>query len=178
MGYLSSRLISGQISDFLLEVPPLRRPVLGNILVKTLGRLEWYLKEAVPLFFLGTFLLFLMDRLAVLGWIENAVSPIIQTFLGLPKEATAAFIMGFLRRDYGAAGLFLLARNGQLDAIQIVVSLVVITLFMPCIATFLMIIKERGWRTGLGMAAFILPFALLVGGIVNWTLRLINLDQL
>ncbi len=174
VGYLSAKVLPGQTSDFLLEMPPLRKPLLGNIIIKTLARLEWYLREAVPLFFLGTFVLFVMDRLAVLVWIENATGPIIQTFLGLPREATVAFIMGFLRRDYGAAGLFLLAREGQLDTIQTLVSLVVITLFMPSIANFFMIIKEQGWRIALGMAVFILPFALLLGGILNWTLRLLN----
>jgi len=174
VGYLSAKVLPGQSSDFLLEMPPLRRPMMGNIVVKTLARLEWYLREAVPLFFLGTFLLFVMDRLAILVWIENATSPLIQTFLGLPREATAAFIMGFLRRDYGAAGLFLLAREGQLDTVQTLVSLVVITLFMPCIANFFMIIKEQGWRVALGIAAFILPFAILVGGAVNWSLRLLK----
>jgi len=174
VGYLSAKVLPGQTSDFLLEMPPLRKPLLGNILIKTLARLEWYLREAVPLFFLGTFVLFVMDRLAVLVWIENATGPIIQTFLGLPREATVAFIMGFLRRDYGAAGLFLLAREGQLDTIQTLVSLVVITLFMPCIANFFMIIKEQGWRVALGMAIFILPFAILIGGAVNWSLKLLN----
>ncbi|MQY62972.1 MAG: ferrous iron transport protein B, partial [Calditrichaeota bacterium] len=174
VGYLSAKVMPGQVSDFLLEMPPLRKPLLGNIIIKTLARLEWYLREVVPLFFLGTLLLFVMDSLAVLVWIENATGPIIQTFLGLPREATVAFIMGFLRRDYGAAGLFLLAREGQLDTIQTLVSLVVITLFMPCIANFFMIIKEQGWRIALGMAVFILPFALLLGGILNWTLRLLN----
>ncbi len=174
VGYLSAKVLPGQVSDFLLEMPPLRKPLLGNIVIKTFARLEWYLREVVPIFFLGTFILFVIDRLAVLAWIENAARPIIQTFLGLPAEATAAFIMGFLRRDYGAAGLFLLAREGQLDTVQTLVSLVVITLFMPCIANFFMIIKEQGWRVALGMAIFILPFAILIGGAVNWSLRLLN----
>ena len=174
VGYLSSKVIPGQSSDFLLEVPPLRLPVLGNIIVKTLARLEWYLREAVPLFFLGTFVLFVLDRLELLVWLEEVTAPVIQSFLGLPPEATAAFIMGFLRRDYGAAGLFLLARNGQLDPTQTLVSVIVITLFMPCIANLFMIIKEQGWKVALGMSAFVLPFALLIGGAVNWILRLLK----
>ncbi|MCK4579080.1 MAG: ferrous iron transport protein B [Candidatus Marinimicrobia bacterium] len=172
VGYLAARVLPGHSSDFVLELPPLRRPLLGNILIKTLARLEWYLKEAVPLFFLGTFILFIMDRLALLTLTEQFAAPVVQGLLGLPAEATSAFIMGFLRRDYGAAGLFMLARDGQLDAIQIVVSLVVITLFMPCIANFFMIIKEQGLKIALAMAAFILPFALVVGGAVNWILRI------
>jgi len=34
--------------------------------------------------------------------------------LGLPMESTVAFIVGFFRRDYGAAGLFDLFSNGLL----------------------------------------------------------------
>ncbi len=175
VGYLAAKVLPGESSDFLLELPPLRRPLLGNILVKTMARLEWYLREAVPLFFLGTFILFIMDRLAILSWIEEATAPGVQVFLGLPPEATAAFIMGFLRRDYGAAGLFMLARAGQLDVVQVLVSLVVITLFMPCIANLFMIIKEHGWKVAVWMSVFILPFALLVGGVLNWVLRTLGL---
>ncbi|MCH8326979.1 MAG: ferrous iron transport protein B, partial [Candidatus Marinimicrobia bacterium] len=133
VGYLASKVLPGQSSDFLLEMPPLRRPALGNIIIKTLARLEWYIREAVPLFFLGTFILFLMDRLELLTLLEQVAEPVVQNFLGLPAAATAAFMMGFLRRDYGAAGLYVLARNGQMDGIQVLVSLVIITLFMPCI---------------------------------------------
>jgi ferrous iron transport protein B len=171
VGYLSSKILPGQSSDFLLELPPLRVPIMGNIVIKTLARLEWYLREAVPLFFLGTLILFLMDKINLLAVIEDLTAPIVQNMLGLPKAATAAFIMGFLRRDYGAAGLFMLGRAGELDTTQVVVSLVVITLFMPCIANLFMIIKEQGWRIALAMSLFIMPFALLVGSLVNWGMR-------
>ncbi|MFC1481061.1 ferrous iron transport protein B [Candidatus Neomarinimicrobiota bacterium] len=171
VGYLSSKILPGQSSDFLLELPPLRVPLMGNIIIKTLARLEWYLREAVPLFFLGTLILFLLDKMNVMTVIEDMTAPIVQTMLGLPKAATAAFIMGFLRRDYGAAGLFMLGRAGELDTTQVVVSLVVITLFMPCIANLFMIIKEHGWRIALAMSIFIMPFALLVGSLVNWGMR-------
>jgi ferrous iron transport protein B len=86
------------------------------------------------------------------------------------------FIVGFLRRDYGAAGLFMLARRGLLDPIQIVVSLVTITLFVPCVAQFFVMIKERGLKTTLAMVAFIFPFAFLAGGILNMILRALGVS--
>jgi ferrous iron transport protein B len=174
VGFLSSRIIPGSGSDFVLELPPIRIPRLGNIAIKTMARIEWYLKEAVPLFILGTVILFVLDRLALLTLIQQAASPVVQGALGLPAQATDAFLIGFLRRDYGAAGLFDLFQGGGLDPIQTVVSLVVITLFMPCIANFLMIIKEQGLKTALLMSAFILPFALGVGVLVRWGLRAIG----
>jgi ferrous iron transport protein B len=171
VGLLSSKLLKGERSDFILEISPLRWPKIGNIASKTLARMEWYLKEAAPLFVYGTVLLFLMDKASLLPWIERVSAPIIKGLLGLPGEATEAFIVGFLRRDYGAAGLFVLARNGGLDPIQIVTSLITITLFMPCIANFFVVIKEQGLKTAVLMGLFIIPFALLMGGAVNYVLR-------
>lgn len=171
VGYLAARLLPGEPSDFILELPPIRRPQLSNILVKTLARLEWYLREVIPLFLLGTLILFTLDQIGALALIERLAAPLIVGALGLPQEAAAAFLIGFLRRDYGAAGLFQLARTGQLDPVQILVSMVVITLFVPCIANMLMIVKEYGRRVAAGMAAFVFPFAFLMGSLLNLALR-------
>jgi ferrous iron transport protein B len=173
VGYIASKVLPGERSNFLLELPPIRRPSLANILVKTLARMEWYLREAVPLFFLGTFVLFILNKTGALRAIEVWSAPLIRGFLGLPEQATRAFLIGFLRRDYGAAGLFDLARSGQLSPDQIVVSLVTVTLFVPCIANFFVIIKERGWKTALAITLFIFPFAFLVGGLLNFILSLL-----
>jgi len=171
VGYIASKVVPGQSSDFILELPPIRRPQLGNLVVKTLARIEWYLKEAVPLFMLGTLVLFLADRLRVLGFIERLSEPLVVGILGLPAKAADAFLIGFLRRDYGAAGLYDMARDGLLNPVQVVVSMVTITLFIPCIANFFIMIKERGIKTALLMTAFIVPFAMIVGGALNFGLR-------
>jgi ferrous iron transport protein B len=171
VGYLASRVIPGEGSDFILEIPPLRIPLLSNVLVKTLVRIEWYLKEAVPLFILGTLILFGLHKTKILTLLEKAATPVIVHFLGLPAKVTEAFIIGFLRRDYGAAGLFVLAKEGQLNSHQILVSLVTITLFLPCIAQFFMMVKERGLRKALGISAVVIPIAFGAGGIVNFLLK-------
>jgi len=174
VGALAARVLPGRGSDFVLELPPLRVPRPGNILVKTLARIEWYLKEAVPLFVLGTLILFVADRLDLLSRLEALAAPVLHGVLGLPRETATAFIVGFLRRDFGAAGLYHLAQAGSLDRVQVVVSVVVITLFIPCIANFFMMVKERGWKTGLAIAAFVFPFAIAVGAALNWALRALH----
>ncbi len=174
VGFLAARALPGKGSDFIMELPPLRLPRPENIVFKTLARMEWYLKEAVPLFILGTLVLFTMDRLAIMSSLERAVAPVVAGLLNLPVGATEAFIVGFLRRDYGAAGLYTLSKEGQMDAIQTLVSLVVITLFVPCIANFFVIIKERGIKTAVAVVAFIFPFAFLVGGALNFVLRALS----
>jgi ferrous iron transport protein B len=123
------------------------------------------------LFALGALALFALDKLKLLGKIIEASEPVITGLLGLPKETAAVFLVGFLRRDYGAAGLFDLSRQGQLDSIQIVVGLVVLTLFVPCIANSLVIVKEQGLRKALGMITFVFVYAVGVGGLLNWLLH-------
>jgi ferrous iron transport protein B len=115
----------------------------------------------------GTLVLFLLDRLALLDGITRLGEPVVKGVLGLPPEASAAFLIGFLRRDFAATRLFDMSRDGGLTVVQLVVSMVTITLFIPCIANVFIIAKERGWRTAAAMAAFIFPLAFGVGGLVR-----------
>jgi len=173
-GFLASKVIKGERTEFFLEIPPIRMPNFTNILVKTAGRIEWYLEEAVPLFILGTFILFVLHKLNLIGVLQTIASPIVVNLLGLPEKTTESFILGFLRRDYGAAGLFAMAEKGLLTPVQSVVSLVTITLFIPCLASFFMIVKERGMNTALAIIAIVFPFAFLGGGLLNWLLKALN----
>jgi ferrous iron transport protein B len=181
VGHLSSRLIPGRPSEFIFEIPPIRVPQLKNVAIKTWYRVQWYLKEAVPLFLLGTLVLFVLDSVQLAGknlllWVQTALEPVLASLLHLPPGAAGIFLLGFLRRDYGAAGLYDLARKGLLDGQQIVVSLIVLTLFVPCLASFLMIIKEQGLKRAVAIAGFIVPFAILVGAAVGWILRALNIQ--
>jgi ferrous iron transport protein B len=169
VGWLSARLFEESASDFILEIPPLRRPQLRNVVTKTVSRVDWYLREVIPLFVLGTAVLFLLDRLRVLTAIARWGEPLVQGWLGLPAEMANAFLVGFMRRDFGAVYL-LDAASGPAPLLtphQILVAMVTITLFMPCFANFLMIAREHGMRTAWQIAAFIFPFAFLVGGLVH-----------
>ncbi len=169
VGWLSARAFPGEAGDFLLEIPPMRRPQLANVWVKSVGRLSWYLREVIPLFVVGTLALFLLDRLGLLAVLSRLGEPLVTGWLGLPKETSAAFLIGFLRRDFGAVYLLDAATGPHplLSPHQIFVAMVTITLFMPCIANFLMIAREHGLKTAWAMAAFIFPFAFLVGGTVH-----------
>ncbi|MCE1181446.1 MAG: ferrous iron transport protein B [Rhodocyclales bacterium] len=168
-GFLAAKLIPGRRIPLVTELPPMRLPILGNVFKKTGGRLKWYLIEVIPLFLVGTFIMFALDKLGVLPAIIRAGEPLVTGWLGLPPEASAAFVMGFLRRDFGATGLFAMAHS--LSPIQAVVGMITITLFIPCFASLMMMIKEQGGRTAALMVATIVPFAFFIGGIFNLILR-------
>ncbi|MFM8322442.1 MAG: ferrous iron transport protein B [Chloroflexota bacterium] len=172
VGWLAARLVPGERTMLLVDLPPLRLPQLSNVVIKTLARLEWYVKEVVPLFLLGTLLMFALDKTGILTWLIRLGEPVVVGWLGLPKEASAAFLMGFLRRDFGATGLFVMQSQGLLNSQQVVVSMVTITLLIPCIASVMVIAKERGTKTALGMLVLITPLAIVVGGLLHRLLHL------
>ncbi len=174
VGWLAAKLMPGDRAPLVVELPPLRMPVMSNVLMKTAARLEWYVKEAVPLFLGGTLLLFFLDWFHILPILIHAGEPLITGWLGLPPEATSAFLLGLLRRDFAATGLFAMQSKGLLTPIQTLVSIVTITLFIPCIASLMMIVKERGVKMAVAMVVFIFPFAMLVGGVLYRILLLVG----
>jgi ferrous iron transport protein B len=171
VGWLAAKLTPGERQPLIVELPPLRMPILSNVLIKTLARLEWYVKEALPLFLIGTLLLFVLDQLKLLPGMISALEPVVVNWLGLPPQAATAFLLGLMRRDFAATGLFVMESNNLLTPLQIVVSITTITLFIPCIASVFMMIKERGWKQATAMTVFIFPFAILIGGLL---LRFLN----
>lgn len=82
--------------------------------------------------------------------------------------------MGFFRRDFGATGMFVMESQGLLTPLQVVVAMVTVTLFIPCVASVLVIGKERGWQTAVGAVILIFPLAFLVGGLLFRLLTVIG----
>lgn len=166
VGVIMHRLMPGTATDLLIDIPPLRVPSLGNVLTKTWSKSWHFLTEATPLFMLGGLLITLLRYFNILEAIQNALAPMVVTFLKLPKEVTTSFIMGIIRRDFGAAGLFTMQAQGLLSAPQVTVALVVITLFVPCIAAALVIFKERGFKQASFIWVSSFAIAFVTGGIL------------
>ena len=172
VGWLSGKLVKGKRIPLMTELPPMRLPMLSNVAKKTWSRLKWYLMEVIPLFLIGAALMFVLDLIGFLPWLIKAGEPLVTGWLGLPKEASAALLMGFLRRDFGATGLF--ALGSSLSPEQGLVGLVTLTIFVPCIASTMMIIKEQGLKTAVIMTGIIIPLAFLIGGLMHRALLLVG----
>lgn len=167
IGFTASKLLPGENPTFYMELPPLRLPRPNQVLKKTYTRLIWYFKEIVPLFILISIILWALSLTGILNMLIALIAPVI-TAIGLPIETAQTFILGFFRRDYGAAGLYDI--QSTLTGVQLLVSAVVLTLFMPCVAQFMVMIKERGWKIALLIAGFVVTFAFTMGFVLNWVL--------
>ncbi len=166
IGFLSARMVPGEQPMFYMEIPPLRMPQPRNVLVKTLTRMQWYFLEIFPLFILASVMLWAGKMTGALDWLVKAMSPAMLA-LGLPTEVSAAFIFGFFRRDFGAAGLYDLQSAGLLNPVQLTVAAVTLTLFVPCVAQFLVMFKERGGKVAAGIFVFVTLLAFSVGWGLN-----------
>jgi ferrous iron transport protein B len=174
VGILAGRLLPGEAPMFYMELPPMRLPQLSNVLTKTYTRMQWYFLEILPLFVLASVLLWLGKITGAMERIIASMKPLMGS-LGLPNDAAVAFIFGFFRRDYGAAGLYDLQTKGLLDARQLTVAAVTLTLFIPCIAQFLMMLKERGWKVSLAIFCFVSLLAFGSGYLLNQLLLVTRL---
>ena len=161
-GRVLSRVLPGETSDLLIDLPPLRLPRLENVLKKMATKSYAFLKEAAPLFALGALIITTLQVTGLLETIQDVLTPVTVGMLKLPRESATIFIMGMIRRDFGAAGLTDMAISPE----QMLVSLVTITLFVPCIASVLVMFKERGRVEGtvIWLGSWVAAFA--VGGLV------------
>jgi ferrous iron transport protein B len=163
VGTLLNRFLPGESTDLLIDLPPLRIPRVDNVLKKTITKSYRFLLEATPLFAGGALLIGILQVTGLIQLLQTGLKPLTVGWLGLPKETAAIFIMGFIRRDFGAAGL----ANLPLTSMETVIGLITITLFVPCIASTLIIFKERGRKEAFIMWPAIMITAFLIGGLTS-----------
>ena len=175
IGWLTAKVLPGTPATFHIEIPPMRMPMLSNVLTKTYSRMHWYFREVFPLFIFASVVIWVGQMIGLFDLALRALTPIVR-LMGLPNEAASAFLFGFFRRDYGAAGLYHLQEQGVLNGNQLLVTAVTLTLFLPCIAQFLMMKRERGLKTALAISAIIFPFAIVVGTVMSLILRVLGVQ--
>ncbi len=174
-GFLAARVIPGRGPSFYMELPPLRCPRLSNVVVKTVSRMTWYFKEVLPLFILASVFIWVGQITGVFDFLIRCLVPMV-TLMDLPPETARIFLFGFFRRDYGAAGLYDLQAEGVLNANQLTVAAIALTLFLPCVAQFLIMGKERGWRAAAAIGGVTLGLAIGGGWLAGWILRVMEVS--
>lgn len=162
-GNILRLLVKGESPEIFTEIPPYRLPHLMTLIKKVWMRIHWFLHEAVPFVLLGVFAVNILYALGVITWLGNITGPITTRLLGLPLEAVGALLIGFFRKDI-AVGM--LAPLG-LTLKQLIIASVVLTMYFPCIATFVVLLKELGIVDMFKAAFVMVGSALIVGGLLN-----------
>ncbi|MDF2634977.1 MAG: nucleoside recognition domain protein [Pelosinus sp.] len=166
VGWLSGKLIPGNSSAFYMEIPPLRLPLLSNVLHKAFIRMWWYFVEILPVFMVTSLIMWLGDRYGMLAYLISSLEPIMG-LLRLPIETAQPFLLGFFRRDYGAAGLYEMCANHSLSKEQLLIASATLTLFLPCVAQVAVMIKERGLFVAFIMLCSVILLAFMGGLLLS-----------
>lgn len=163
LGIILNRVTGGFSPELLIEIPPYRLPPWRTVLQKLWMRSSGFLKEAIPIILGAVLVINILYVLGVFDAIANFTAPVVTGLLGLPKEAVTAIVIGFLRKD---VALGMLAPLG-LSANQLVIGSVVLAMFFPCIATFVVLLRELGVMNMLKASGIMIVTALVVGGLLN-----------
>lgn len=156
IGTVLNRRLRGVSANLLIDLPMMRIPCLQNILRKSFEKTRQFLADAFPVFALGAILLTILSVSGILEQVLKLLSPLVVYGLHLPKEVTEIFLMGMIRRDFGAAQFHGLALNRE----QSLIAMLTLTLFVPCVASVMMIFKERSAKEAIliWLFGFLLAF--------------------
>ena len=169
-GYVMNKLVPGDCGHFISDIPPLRLPELNNVFQKTWTRSKIFLDEATPAFFTAAALVASLQITGLLQGIIDFCEPLMHSILLLPKEVTLSFILGMVRRDFGAFGLMDIA----LSSSQLITVCVVLTLFVPCIATVAVMVKEKNLKTAAAIWLSSWALALGIGAVLARVLLILD----
>ena len=162
-GLILNRVVPGECPEIFLEIPPYRMPDLRATATKTWMRVRGFIGEAIPYLFLGILLVNLLYAVGFLDWLAAVFAPLMEVWLGLPAEATAALLVGFLRKDLAVGMLVPLGMTPE----QLVIAVTMLSVYFPCVATFVVLLKELGVRGMTAAAGVMVTTALLVGGALR-----------
>jgi len=166
LGFLLNHLIRGESPEIFVEIPPYRLPYFSGLAKKLRMRVGGFLREAIPFVTLGVLIVNVLYSLKIIDLVGKITAPLVTGVLGLPRAAVAALMIGFLRKDVAVGMLSPLG----LELSQLVVASVVLAMYFPCVATFVVMTKELGLRDMVLAMVIMVISSLAVGGLLNWLL--------
>lgn len=170
-GFILNKIIPGKSPEMLLDVPPYQKPMARNVGRKLWTRTKSFFTTAIPFVLLGVVIVNVLYLAGIIDRLANALEPLLSGWFGVPKETVGPLIAAFLRKDLAVAQLSAI----EMTTYQLVTSVVLVSLYFPCVATFAMIIKEGregGWK-GVAQVLFgnlttLAAVVFLYGGLLHF----------
>jgi len=170
-GFILNKLVPGKSPEILIDVPPYQKPMWNNIARKLRMRLGGFLKTAVPFVLLGCAIVNILYLTGTIDWLAKTLTPLLTGWFGVPGETVGPLVAGFLRKDLAVAQLSAI----EMSKYQMITSVVLVSIYFPCIATFVMLLKE-GWKNLLGSLAVLVTVIFLYGGLINVIWKLLGVQ--
>ena len=165
LGRIAFKALPGEPVGLIMEMPAYKKPVIKNVLMKTWARTKDFVYIAFPIIIAGSLTISALSISGTMDYVVNAASPLIEGWLGLPKETGIPLIFGILRKELTLILLSQLIPLTSLKSVEMIVFSLVTMIYIPCIATIAACIKELGWRKALTITLVDIALALLLGGI-------------
>jgi len=162
-GVLMNKIIKGKSPEVLWEIPPYRLPQPLAVAKKLWMRVSEFTREAVPYVLLGVLVINVLTAIKVFDFLGWLFSPVIHNLWGLPDGTMPAMLMGFLRKDIAIGMLAPL----DLTTKQLVIACTVLAIYFPCMATFIVMLRELGLKDMLKSALLMIGTATVVGTLMN-----------
>ena len=173
-GQVLRRRFAARSAGHIQEIPPYAAPSWRMLARETWARTKDILTIVTPLLVAGSVVLALLAHWGAERWINLALSPVTQWWLGLPVTLGVPLVFGVLRKElslvmiYQALGSF--AVDAYLSPVQMLTFLVFLTLYLPCISTFAVMARTLGRRAALGCVAASIAIALGASGALRFVL--------
>ncbi len=167
LGLILNHTLTGYSPEFLMEIPPYRFPPLPMLAQKLYFRVKGFLIEAVPVVLIGVLGINILLYFKLFDIITNIFAPLINGVFGLPKEAIVALVIGFLRKDVAVGMLMPL----MISAKQLFIAATLLAISFPCVATFIILWKELGFKGVIKSTLIMLSISIIVGALLNLAIK-------
>jgi len=176
VGWLLNRLAPGNSPGMVMEIPEYRIPDLRIVWRQAWYRFRDFLTIGVPFIVAGSVVIESLHVFNILDSVAQALAPVSVSWLGLPAFTGILLIFGILRKEATLALLISFAGGASIASIisplQMVVFSIVIMLYIPCISTIAVVVKETSIKDAAIIVIAETTLALLVGGIAYRVLGL------
>ncbi len=162
-------MVKGTTDTLIMEVPPYRLPGF-KVQLRNLGsRLYGFLTDAFPYVLGGIFFVNVLTILGVMDFLANLARPVITGIFGLPDGAVASFVIGIVRKDAAVAIL----EPFHLSGAQMITGVTTLIIYFPCMATFVVLLKELGLKDTLKSFLIMLVITMLSGAYIRFSMSLL-----
>ena len=133
--------------------------------------MQEFLFIAMPMLLVGSVILGLFEFFGITALFEEIIAPFSEGVLGIPSYAATALLFGILRKEMAFEMLAILGGTANLPAImtslQLYIFALVSVLFVPCVSTIAVLLKEMGGRITAAITIYTVGLGIFFGALVN-----------